>query len=144
MTIKKTFIVLAVGLAFMVFGSFSFAVEGGNKIPLMATKMHPGAMGTAMISDNNINIQANGLKANAVYTAWFVNMKPKKNETGAGDPPYMFKTDSMGSGTYSGKLSESPFGKWQMLMIVLHPNGDPSDMKNMVGALSARLKSSQY
>ena len=56
----------------------------------------------------------------------------------------MFKTDSMGSGTYSGTLSETPLGKWQMLMIVLHPNGDPTDMKNMVEALSARLKSSRY
>jgi hypothetical protein len=144
MKTKNTFIILAVGLVIMVFGSLSLAVEGGTKIPLMATKAHPEAMGTAMISNNNISIQANGLKANAVYTAWFVNMKPKKHETGAGDPPYMFKTDSMGSGTYSGSLSESPFGKWQMLMIVLHPNGDPADMKNMVGALSARLKSSQY
>lgn len=31
-------------------------------------------------------------------------------------------------------------GNWQMLMIVLHPNGDPKDMKNMVGALAADLK----
>jgi hypothetical protein len=34
---------------------------------------------------------------------------------------------------------ESPFEKWQMLMIVLHPNGDPTDMKDMVGGLSAEL-----
>ena len=144
MKTKKTFFALTVGLVIMIFGTTSLAAEGETKIPLMALKKHSGAMGTAMISDNNINIQANGLKANAVYTAWFVNMKPKKNETGAGEAPYMFKTDSMGNGTYSGKLSESPFGKWQMLMIVLHPNGDPADMKNMVGALSARLKSSRY
>jgi hypothetical protein len=36
-------------------------------------------------------------------------------------------------------LSESPFGKWQMIMIVLHPNGDPTDMKSMVEALKAEL-----
>jgi hypothetical protein len=51
----------------------------------------------------------------------------------------MFKTDSSGVGTYSAPLKESPFGKWQMIMIVLHPNGDPTDMKNIVGALSATL-----
>ena len=28
----------------------------------------------------------------------------------------------------------------QMLMVVLHPNGNPQDMKHMVGALSANLK----
>ncbi|MEA3231672.1 MAG: hypothetical protein U9Q05_07960 [Thermodesulfobacteriota bacterium] len=36
-------------------------------------------------------------------------------------------------------LNASPVGKWQMVMIVLHPNGDPKDMKNMVGALVANL-----
>lgn len=144
MKTKKTYIVLAVGLVFTVFSMVSLTAGEETKLSLKALKKHPGAMGTAVISDNDINIQANGLKANAVYTAWFVNMKPKKHETGAGDPPYMFKTDAMGNGTYSGKLSESPFGKWQMLMIVLHPNGDPKDMKNMIGALSAPLKSSQY
>ncbi len=51
----------------------------------------------------------------------------------------MFKTDSSGNGAYAGPLKESPSGKWQILMIVLHPNRDPKDMKNMVGALSAKL-----
>lgn len=52
----------------------------------------------------------------------------------------MFKTDSSGNGEYSAELSESPFGKWEMIMVVLHPTGDPEDMKNMVGALSASIK----
>lgn len=51
----------------------------------------------------------------------------------------MFKTDSNGNGIYETHLSELPFGKWATLMIVLHPTGDPMDMKNMVGALSARI-----
>ena len=70
-------------------------------------------------------------------------MKPKKHEAGAGKPPYMFTTDSQGVGTYSSSLTESPFGKWQVLMIVLHPDGDPTDMKNMVGALSANITKTQ-
>jgi hypothetical protein len=69
-------------------------------------------------------------------------MEPKKQETGAGSAPYMFKTDANGNGTYESSLSESPFGKWSVLMIVLHPNGDPMDMKNMVGALSAMIPKS--
>jgi hypothetical protein len=86
-----------------------------------------------------MSIQARGLKPDSVYTVWFVNIKPKKHETGAGAAPYMFKTDANGFGQYSAFLSESPFGQWQMIMIVLHPNGDPTDMKNMVGALAAKL-----
>ena len=93
----------------------------------------------AVINGSNIKINAQGLKPDSVYTAWFVNTKPKKHETGAGQAPYMFKTDSNGNGSYAAPLKESPYGKWQMLMIVLHPNGNPKDMKNMVGALSAKL-----
>ena len=66
-------------------------------------------------------------------------MKPQKHETGAGQPPYMFKTNSYGNGTYTSQLAGSPVGKWQMLMIVLHPNGDPKDMKSMVGALKVEF-----
>jgi hypothetical protein len=51
----------------------------------------------------------------------------------------MFKTDSYGNGTYSAPLKDSPFGKWEMLMVVFHPTGDSVDMKNMVGGLSAKL-----
>jgi len=66
-------------------------------------------------------------------------MKPNKHETGAGSPPFMFKTDPWGNANCSGALKESPFGKWSMLMVVLHPDGDPKSMQQMVGALRAEL-----
>ena len=124
---------------FVVTFNISAVAGTGHELTLNATKEHPAAKGTAFIKDNYVSIQARGLKSNAIYTVWFVNMKPKKHETGAGSAPYMFKTDPNGFGQYSALLSESPFGKWQMIMIVLHPNGDPADMKNMVGALKAKL-----
>ncbi len=120
--------------------TFSFADQSAKTFQLMATKESPAASGTVVIGDKEIRIDAKGLKANSVYTAWFVSMTPKKHETGAGKAPYMFKTDAKGTGTYSAPLSESPFGKWEMLMVVLHPNGNPKDMKSMVGALSAGIK----
>jgi hypothetical protein len=120
--------------------AFAFAAQTGKSYQLMAAKESPGASGTAVIGDNEISINAKGLKANSVYTAWFVSMTPKKHETGAGKAPYMFKTDAKGTGAYSAPLGESPFGKWEMLMVVLHPNGNPKDMKNMVGALSPELR----
>ena len=119
--------------------SFSSMAGTGHELTLNATKGHPAARGTALIKDNYVSIQARGLKADSIYTVWFVNMKPKKHEAGAGSAPYMFKTDANGFGQYSAPLVESPFGKWQMMMIVLHPNGDPANMKNMVGALAAKL-----
>jgi len=129
----------AIMIALTALAAVSFASQAGEKISLMATKKHPNAGGTAVIDDSRIQIDAKGLKPNSVYTAWFVNTKPKKQETGAGQPLYMFKTDADGNGSYSAALSESPYGKWQMLMIVLHPTGDPKDMQNMVGALAANL-----
>ncbi len=140
MNTNKGLTVLVFTLVLVAFGTLSLASQAGEKISLMATKKHPSASGTAVINDSNIEIDAKGLKPDSVYTAWFVNTKPTKNQTGAGQPPYMFRTDSNGNGSYAAALKESPYGKWQMLMIVLHPNGNPKDMKNMVGALSAKIK----
>jgi len=136
----KRLTILVCALALVAFGTLSLASQAGEKISLMATKKHPNASGTAVINDTNIEIDAKGLKPDSVYTAWFVNTKPKKHQAGAGQPPFMFKTDSNGNGSYVAVLKESPYGRWQMLMIVLHPNGNPKDMKTMVGALSANLK----
>ena len=140
MNSNKGLTILVCTLVLIAFGTLSLASQAGEKISLMPTKKHPNASGTAFINETNIVIYAKGLKPNSVYTAWFVNTKPKKHETGAGQPPYMFRTDSNGKGSYTAPLKESPYGKWQMLMIVLHPNGNPKDMKNMVGALAANLK----
>jgi len=139
MNSNKRLTILVFTFALIAFATLSLASQAGEKFSLMATEQHPNASGTAVIDDTSIQIDAKGLKANSVYTAWFVNTKPKKHETGAGQPPYMFKTDATGNGSYAAALNESPFGKWEMLMIVLHPNGDPKDMKNMVGVLAANL-----
>jgi hypothetical protein len=112
---------------------------GDVSFPLTAEKDSPAASGTAFLGDGKIRIQAEGLRPNGVYTAWFVNMKPEKHEAGAGSAPYAFRTDGQGKGSYEASLSESPFGKWSMLMVVRHPTGDPGDMKNMVPALSAGI-----
>lgn len=119
--------------------SLVWSAEHGRLINLEPTKAHPAASGSALIDDQHVSVQARGLKPNAVYTVWFVNTKPKKHETGAGQPPYMFKTDAWGNGSYSAALNEKPFDKWAMVMIVQHPNDDPKDMQHMVGALKAML-----
>lgn len=133
-------IVLAAVFAFFTFNAFALASQAGEKYSLRATKKFPDASGSAVITNTHIDIKASGLKPDSIYTVWFVNMKPKKHETGAGQAPFMFKTDTQGHGTYSSPLNGSPHGAWQMLMVVEHPNGDPMDMKHMVGALSAELK----
>lgn len=97
--------------------------------------------GEAAIVDRALTIRVKDLKPNSVYTGWFVNMKPKEEMAGVGSPPYSFKTDKQGRATFEANLAELPFGKWQMLVIVRHPTGDPKDMMNKEGALWAELPS---
>lgn len=137
-TIPK-FQIALIGLISIFVFSLSWASGGGRTYVLDPTAKHQQASGTAVIAGDHINLQARGLKPDAVYTVWFVNMKPKKNETGAGSAPFMFRTDPWGNGSYSAPLNASPFGKWSMIMVVQHPSGDPKDMNNMVGALKASL-----
>jgi hypothetical protein len=138
MNTRKNIVMMSF-LSLAVLGLVTFAWAGNTQLSLMADKNEPGASGAVTLSDNNLSIQAKGLHANSVYTVWFVNMMPKKTEAGAGQAPYTFKTDAQGNAVYSSSLSEAPFGKWQMIMIMLHPDGDPMNMKGMVGALSANI-----
>jgi hypothetical protein len=137
---NKMITIFGIAAVMMAFSIPAWASMDTHTIALSPTKMHPSASGSTLIDDKSINVQARGLKPNAVYTVWFVNMTPKKHETGAGTAPYMFKTDGYGNGNYSAPLSSLPFGKWRMIMVVLHPDGDPKNMKKMVGALKAELK----
>lgn len=132
-------LILIAGVIGIFLFSISWASGGGSSIDLQPTSKHPDANGTALIDKHHISVQARGLRPEAIYTVWFVNMKPKKSEAGAGMAPYMFRTDRWGNGHYSAPLKAVPFGKWAMLMVVLHPDGNPKDMKNMVGALKASL-----
>ncbi len=135
MNTRKMIIVFTLVLAIVSLGIVAWAGEQS----MMPAKANPKASGKLNLSNDKIQLKADGLKPNSVYTVWFVNMKPKKSQAGAGTPPYMFKTDSQGKGSYEAALKESPIGKWQMVMVMLHPGGDPMDMKNMVEALSAKV-----
>ena len=139
MNSRRTFQLAIIGILSIFLISTSWASTGGRTVVLESTAKHPDASGTAVIDQDHVSIQARGLTPDSVYTVWFVNMKPNKHETGADAAPYMFRTDKWGDGNYTAALNEAPFGKWTMIMVVLHPNGDPKDMKNMVGALKAPL-----
>lgn len=139
MKILRKYQIALISLASIFIFALSWASSTGHTLVLDPMGKHPDASGTALITDDYISVQARGLKPNAVYTVWFVKMKPKKSETGAGTAPFMFRTDQWGNGSYSAPLGDTPFGKWSMIMVVQHPNGDPKDMKSMVGALKASL-----
>ncbi|GAB4342796.1 MAG: hypothetical protein Kow0099_20640 [Candidatus Abyssubacteria bacterium] len=143
MNTKRSFAMLVV-VSMSILGLVTTIWAETHEVSLKADKSHERAGGTLLLSDDSVSVEAEGLRPNGVYTVWFVNMKPKKHEAGAGEAPYMFKTDGEGYGSYTSSLKESPFGKWQMVMIVLHVNGDPRNMKDMVPALSAPVPKSHH
>ena len=104
-----------------------------------------GAKGEATIVDKDpatkeITIAAEGLKPNATYTVWVVNMKPKMGMAGVGSGDYSFKSDGSGRGQFMGTISAAELAKWQMLEIAYHPDGNPKNMKTMDVMLEADLK----
>jgi hypothetical protein len=138
MSTAGKFAPVALALAVLVF-TVPAARAGEVSLPLKAEKDSPRASGEASLGEDTIRVQAEGLRPNEVYTVWFVNMRPRKEEIGAGSAPYAFRTDDQGNGSYESGLSESPFGAWSSIMVVRHPTGDPADMKNMAPALSVNI-----
>jgi hypothetical protein len=109
------------------------------EVKLMGQEDSPKASGTATIEGNKLVITAKGLKPNAVYTVWLVNMQPTMTKAGAGTAPFSFRGDGTGNGRYTAQLGESPLGKWQVIFIVRHPTGDPRDMDTIEDALMGKL-----
>jgi hypothetical protein len=121
---------------------------GEHKIPLKADKAGRGAKGEVVITDGKagqkeITIHMAGLKPNSVYTVWLVNMKPKMDMAGVGTGDYSFKSDGKGNGNYSATVSNAELGKWEMLEIAYHPDGNAKDMKKMQIALNGTVKMKQ-
>jgi hypothetical protein len=137
MVTSKRLLIGVVGLALLALSTSALADT--TYLRLKADKSHDKASGILALSDDSIGIIGNGLRPNAVYTVWFVNTKPRKHEAGAGAAPYMFRTDARGNGVYLANLDKPVFGRWEMVMVVLHPDGDPTNMKGMVGALSVKI-----
>ncbi len=137
--------VTALVLFFILAISLAPALAEEVRIPLMGKGVWKKASGEAVIKDaeagqKEITIDAKGLKKNGVYTAWFVNMKPRMDMAGIGTGDYSFKGDDKGEGHYTAKVAASEVEKWQMIEIAYHPAGNPMDMKKMKIALAGKIK----
>ncbi len=130
---------MAVVLAVVTVWGVGQAVSAGKQIALNRSGNVQAGSGEAVIANGTLIIQVRDLKPASVYTVWYVNMQPKEEMAGVGTAPYAFRTDRQGKATFKATLAESPVGKWQMLVIVRHPTGDPMDMMNKEDALWARL-----
>lgn len=97
------------------------------------------------VEDNQrkISLDFQNLEPNAVYTVWLVNEKPEMSMTGLGTGDYSFQTGADGQGTYSALIGAPELNKWQTLKVVLHPDGNPKNMKDIKTALKGELKNVQ-
>lgn len=143
MGMKRTKVILTMAIATaFVLATGVYATHGQEaiKLTLMGAKDAPSASGIAELKANELKISAKGLKPNSVYTVWFVNMKPTMAKEGAGKEPYAFNSDANGEGKFEAKLAASPKGKWQALMIVRHPDGNPKNMDKVEDVLQVEIK----
>ena len=133
-------VMMAVGLATITLGwtGPAFSTEQVKLLLHRAQGATQGS-GEAVIVDGTLTTHVKDLKPHSIYTVWFVNTDPKHEMAGVGQAPYMFKTNGSGAGTFKAKLEEQPFGMWQMLVIIRHPNGNPQDMQHVEDALWAGL-----
>lgn len=80
-------------IPFVIFGIVLLSVlvvagfAAARTLDLTAAKPHPQAAGSLSLTDSHIELMAENLKPKSVYTVWFVNTKPSKQEAGAGTPP---------------------------------------------------------
>lgn len=88
---------------------------------------------------NKVTINLDNLKPNSLYTVWLVNEKPEMSMTGLGSGDYSFQTDSAGNGTYTATINKGELAKWQVLKVVLHPDENPKNMKNIKSAATGDL-----
>ena len=133
-----TTLVLAVGIS-------SLWAAGMQRLPLTSGPDGRDAKGEATIVDKDaatkeIIIAAQGLKPNAMYTVWVVNMKPKMDRAGVGTGDYAFKSDATGRGQFIGTFPAADLAKWQIIEVAHHPEGNPKNMKSMKVVLTGELK----
>lgn len=140
---RKHRLSIIVILLFIVLAHLTLAEAAEQKIPLKGDFWRSAA-GEAVIKDmpqgqKEITIDAKGLKANGVYTVWFVNMKPKMDMAGVGSGDYSFKADAKGNGHYTATVSAAEMEKWELIEVAYHPDGNPMNMENIKIALKAKL-----
>lgn len=120
-----------------------FAQAGEMKIKLKPGKETKKAEGEVMINDDmgqkKIVIHMEHLRSNSVYTVWLVNEKPKMDMMGLGMGDYSFKTDDKGTGHYEATISADDLGKWKIMKIAFHPDGNAKNMKGIKIDLEGKI-----
>jgi hypothetical protein len=103
-----------------------------------------GEMGQLLVYDLGqnqrlIDIYAEALDAESVYTVWLVKRGPEPERIGVGGGDHLFKSDERGIGAYLAILSASEIERWDWLEIAYHPDGLASNVEDMEIVLQLNL-----
>ncbi len=139
--------VIAVMLFFVLALFVAVADAAEEKVDLRG-KLWERVKGEAIIKDveegqKQISIEASNLEPNSVYTVWFVNEKPQMDMAGVGEADYSFKTDAEGRGEFTATVSSEEIRNWEKLEVAYHPDGNPSNMKDIKITLKGDLEKAQ-
>lgn len=141
---KRQGIIKVLSLLFVLTFLTSLSHAEEKKIKLKPGTETKKAEGEVVIKDDmgqkKIVIHMEYLRSNSVYTVWLVNEKPKMDMMGLGMGDYSFKSDEKGTGHYEATISADDLGKWQVLKIAFHPDGDAKNMKGIKIDLEGMLK----
>ena len=128
--------------------------EGGDKwqfstVVVKGTPIDRDAIGKAVLSCNmaetqhRIQLQASKLVPRAVYSVWLVKhdsaLKKALKKSRADNPSRRLKADKYGKLAFAANLNACPQGKYDHVVVMLHGDGDPKNVRGAKAALKGKI-----
>ncbi len=137
----RKFTVALIVFLFSFLTAAAYAVQ--EKVDLKGEALK-GANGEALIKDagegsKKIEINAQGLDPNSVYTVWFAKDMPGGEIAGIGRGDHSFRSDAVGKGEFSALVPEKDIADWDNIEVFIHPDGDPGNVRNARVALKGDI-----
>lgn len=137
-TLTALMVIFALTAAGLAFASGSFKPPPSapkDMVKMHEIKLMPASKGGTAKGTMNIDCYKDGkdlvdirlekLPPGKVFTVWAMVGNKKM---GVGRKPYSFKSRSTGKARFVSRLDQCPMGKWDVVMIVEHKDGNPENM----------------
>ncbi len=127
--------------------------EGGDEwqkvtVVLTGTSEDADAAGKAVLACNmaetqhRIQASAQKLTPRATYSVWLVKLNDEGKlvrQLRCDNPDRQLRADKNGKLSLAANLPSCPQGKYNMVVVRLHPEGDPKDRTNMVTVMKGAI-----
>jgi hypothetical protein len=101
---------------------------------LHGTEVRPGASGTAVLAcsldetQHRIELAAQGVAAGKIHSVWLVKLDAQGalvRQLRVDDPDHPLRADGNGNLNFAANLAECPQGKYNVVAVRYHADGDP-------------------